>query len=54
MSGTKLITCKCNHEFQDNLYGISKRIGNVNENGEKVKCTVCNNILTIKTTSKKS
>lgn len=40
MSGTKILKCYCQHEYQDEKYGKNNRVHTV---GEKFnKCTVCN------------
>ncbi len=40
---TKIIVCTCRSEFQDKLYGISRRVYNLCGAGDKNKyrCTVC-------------
>ena len=41
---TKILPCKCDHEFQDKTHGKGRRVhnkrGGKNPNG-KWKCTVC-------------
>lgn len=44
MSGTKILTCTCEHKFQDGKYGKYRRVHNrVNpsSNVEEYRCTVC-------------
>jgi len=36
---TKILTCDCNHKFQDRTYGKNKRIHNSTAKGWR--CTVC-------------
>ena len=40
---TKIITCKCNSEYQDKTYGEQKRIHNKMKDSNKYRCTVCGN-----------
>lgn len=35
-----IITCECEHAFQDRRYGIKQRLATVKANGAKC-CTVC-------------
>ena len=39
----KILTCSCEHEYQDKLYGKHKRVHNQTkkQNGEVYRCTVC-------------
>lgn len=39
---TKVSNCKCEHEFQDKVYGQGKRLFNEIKEGKEIKCTVCN------------
>ena len=42
---TKILTCSCNHKFQDETYGVNKRVHNVGgTDGSKYKCTVCSRV----------
>ena len=38
---TKVEPCKCKNEFQDETYGVGKRLHNVGINSRS--CTVCGN-----------
>lgn len=43
---TKVITCKCNHAFQDKEYGKKNRLHNKCKSNDKLtrevyRCTVC-------------
>ena len=43
---TKVLKCKCQHEFQDSVYGKGYRVFNECMSGAKVtgyRCTVCGN-----------
>lgn len=50
-SGTARINCKCEHEFQDKMYGKHVRIANATEKSSEskveVRCTVCKTVHTI-------
>lgn len=44
MARTVIITCKCDSNYQDTVYGINKRLANIK--GDKpdasiARCTVC-------------
>jgi len=39
--GTKIVSCSCRSEFQDQRYGAGKRVANLKEDGG-TRCTVCN------------
>ena len=39
-SGTIIDKCSCKHSFQDNLYGLGRRVKNLTSSGKAV-CTVC-------------
>lgn len=42
-SGIQIIDCKCKvgaHKFQDEKYGVGKRVANVSAKGE-LRCTCC-------------
>lgn len=45
MAATKVMPCKCVHEFQDKTYGKGMRLFNLSEVAKvkKAKCTVCGN-----------
>lgn len=38
-----IVTCKCNHTFQDLTYGIKRRVANRcgTKDNYKYRCTVC-------------
>lgn len=38
---TKILTCTCEHPFQDSKYGKNKRVFNYAEKKEAWRCTVC-------------
>lgn len=38
--GTVIMKCTCEHEAQDEIYGVGMRLHNVNSKG-KAACTVC-------------
>jgi len=42
---TKVISCACEHEFQDKVYGKYQRLHNkkTKESTGKWRCTVCGN-----------
>lgn len=42
---TKVMHCKCDHDFQDKKYGRGLRVHNRTEKGSRTiyRCTVCNN-----------
>lgn len=44
---TKILACKCNHEYQDRKYGNGMRIHNFApkaQQGGGYRCTVCGNV----------
>ena len=41
----KVEKCKCEHSFQDKEYGKKMRVYNTSEDGKKLKCTVCGNVI---------
>lgn len=44
MSGTKIVQCTCEHEFQDKTFGKKMRVHNKLQSSpgnEKYRCTVC-------------
>ena len=41
MSVTKIKKCGCTSEFQDEFYGKGMRLHNVNAEGNRASCTVC-------------
>ncbi len=45
MAATKIISCNCEHEYQDSKYGKKMRVHNCGEGKDKtvVRCTVCGN-----------
>ena len=41
---TKVISCTCQHEYQDKVYGKNKRLANKTQKGNQkdtYRCTVC-------------
>jgi hypothetical protein len=53
MANTMVISCSCDHEFQNNEYGNGKRLANLNEKAGKANCTVCGKQHIYKTPSTK-
>jgi len=43
MSGTKIIRCNCDSVFQDEKYGLGKRVHNKKADKDIATCTVCGN-----------
>lgn len=41
MAGTRIMACKCDSAFQDETYGKKMRVHNINKEGNKASCTVC-------------
>lgn len=43
---TKIITCDCKHEYQDELYGKNRRVANKVDTKDKdeYRCTVCSKV----------
>ncbi len=41
MAGTIVKKCNCESQFQDTFYGKNMRLHNVDDNGTKASCTVC-------------
>lgn len=44
MSGTKVLPCTCEHQFQDKTYGKGNRVHNKLQStpgNEKFRCNVC-------------
>lgn len=41
MSGTKVLKCKCESQFQDVQYGKGMRLHNITEDKKKASCTIC-------------
>lgn len=41
MSGVLVMTCTCQHGFQDRQYGIGKRVHNYGAKNKIWRCTVC-------------
>ena len=40
---SKILTCTCEHEYQDKIYGKNKRVHNQTkkQDGKVWRCTVC-------------
>ena len=38
---TKVLKCKCEHEFQDKEHGKGMRVHTVGEKNDDYRCTVC-------------
>jgi hypothetical protein len=50
---TSVISCTCQHDYQDKTYGSGKRLHNPMQNGQW-RCTVCSKVNgSVKTTSDK-
>ena len=43
---TRIVTCICLHDFQDQQYGKNKRVANLLKDKEKARCTVCGQVYT--------
>lgn len=44
----KILKCKCQHEFQDKIYGKGNRLCNpLEKTSNSYRCTVCNNVIKI-------
>lgn len=47
-NGTTVVSCKCDHQFQDKRYGVGQRLANVTQKQTDktvdVRCTVCKKI----------
>lgn len=44
MALTKVINCSCKNEYQDKVYGVNKRLGNVKgdkSDNDTARCTSC-------------
>jgi len=39
----QILTCTCQHDFQDKRYGKGKRVHNPCKKGNAIRCTVCGN-----------
>jgi len=39
--GTKVIGCRCDHEYQDKRYGKKMRLHNKKADNKGYRCTVC-------------
>lgn len=42
---TKILTCKCEHEGQDKMYGYHKRLCNLTKKENTYRCTVCGELV---------
>ena len=38
---TKIMSCKCEHEKQDKMYGKGRRVANYSVKQKMFRCTVC-------------
>lgn len=38
---TKIISCSCKSDFQDQQYGKGNRVHNMSPDGKKAYCTIC-------------
>lgn len=45
--GTIILSCDCNHPFQETRYGHGKRLHNRSGKGGKAACTVCSRSKTL-------
>jgi len=43
MAETKILTCYCDHEYQNEKYGNKKRVHNKMAKERQYRCTVCGN-----------
>jgi len=41
MAKSIVLPCTCKNEFQDETYGKNKRLHNIDAEGKKASCTVC-------------
>lgn len=39
----RILTCTCEHKYQDKKYGKGKRVHTFNEKNKVWRCTVCTN-----------
>jgi hypothetical protein len=39
--GSRVVSCDCNHEYQDSKYGKNRRVANNCKDGKSATCTVC-------------
>ena len=56
MALVKIITCLCENEYQDKVYGKNKRVGNVKGDSfdsDTARCTSCGKEVKFKGTAKK-
>lgn len=56
MALVKIITCSCENEYQDRMYGKNKRVGNVkgdSPDSDTARCTSCGKEVKFKDTAKK-
>ncbi len=48
MSATKIVSCDCKHEYQDQKHGKGKRVANfarnLNNKAGAYRCTVCGKV----------
>lgn len=54
MALTKVISCSCKNEYQDKVYGMNKRLGNVKgdkSDSDIARCTVCGKEVRFRSTS---
>ena len=54
MALTKIINCSCKNEYQDKLYGMNKRLGNVKgdkSDSDIARRTVCGKEVRFRSTS---
>jgi hypothetical protein len=47
---TELIKCTCASEFQDKMYGMGIRVGNLTSSGQ-LRCTICKTVGGAQTTA---
>ena len=43
-SGTVILPCICEHQFQDKTYGKNRRVHNFQASGHSAHCTVCGSL----------
>lgn len=48
-NGTIVLSCTCTHEFQDDTYGMGKRLHNLSgaKGSKKARCTVCSKVVSL-------
>lgn len=48
-NGTIVLSCTCEHKFQDGVYGVGKRLHNLScaKNTKKARCTVCAKVVSL-------